>query len=674
LHHSSGARPVGHQLGWAVALVTALVASSCASGGSDVFAPQSSVVPVGSPAVTAGPEPGLDTAPGSFIAIVTDAGGSPVPWPEIDGEVGDGEGQVSGASNPSGWYEVSAPGYATTFAKPMVNSGGFDILDVELTLSSSPLVIDGAVQEITMADGALVAVPAGALPVDAWLTVTEIPARHLSAPWAPVDNGNRTRIFSFVATDADGENIQPSQALNLRLDDVASLGGVSGLATFDPDAGRWVASGDCTEAGAAVECAVEHFSLSTAAGGQPYGSPPGPNEGSGDPRADSQARSEDAQQSLDDENERNSEEFPARIKGLLDAAASAAKSNPSRVTKDRLASMIVVANTYDVETAAAVSSLGAAYKAVALSVINPAKSAKKPRCAYRAPLVGVVAEGETIASVGADTSSKQQAVDLLVEIELECRYLWMGTIEYRFPAPERWEIYSVITSGADYEDRGIDQWVETASVLIVVDPDTGQLQGRVTVDPSFVPLRFRIDMNTPDEICPGEFWDDVTVEGVGSSEPRIGSGDVADLIRRAASGAAQIALEFDGSYDEPRFSVSEPRLLGDSGVRIQTRFDIYSVVVPCENISGSSVDDVSVLEPYTTQLVDGFGFLSPVEPKVTLNEMLNSAQRTEPDGRIVIEGRRELSVEMDLMVPFQEGTVRWRFETESVFEGYGGEG
>jgi hypothetical protein len=681
MNHSSVSVVARYRRALALALTLTLVASACSGDTTDVQ-PSTDAVDSGSGSVesSGGRQPpedadisaetGSGSVAESFIANVTSADGSPVRWPEIEGEIGDSDGQVTGPSDPSGWYEVRAPGHATTYARPVVSIGGFDILDVELTPLAFPLVIGADAQLIAMDDGVSVTVPAGALPTDTWLTVTELPARHLSAPWAPVEGGYRTRIFSFEATREDGSEVQPTEALTLRLDDDSSLGGVTSLATFDPGSGRWVRSGDCVESGVGVECAVSHFSLSTPVGGGPYTVPSGPEGGSGGAEADSQAGAEEAQQTIDGE-ESGSEEFRGRLQSLLESAVVAARSAPSRATKDRLASMITVGNAYGIDTAAATGALGAAYEAVSSEVIDGAQQAKKPRCEYFAPLTGVVAEGEILSSLGVSPTRQAAAVELLTEIEIECRYLWTGTIEYRFPAPEQWEIFSAVAPGARYEDRGIDQWVETASVMITVDPESGQLEGRVTDVPSFVPLRFRLDMNTPGQPCQGEYWQDYTVEGVGSGQPRVGTGDVPDLMRRAASGAVSIPLEFDGFYEAPQFSVSPPRLAGDSSVRVQTQLDINTFIVPCENLSDSMVDDDFVIEPYTTQLIDGFGFLSPVEPRVTLNEMLNSAPRTEPDGRIVIEGRRELSVGMDLAVPFQEGTVTWRFTTDSVFEGYG---
>ncbi len=458
----------------------------------------------------------------------------------------------------------------------------------------------------------------------------------------------------------------------------SALGGVTALATFDPDAGRWLESGACVESGAALDCTVDHFSVNTPVAGEPYPpepAPPGSDDEGSAAEQEAQERAEQAQQEADEAAEREAEERPGRVKDLLDAAASAARANPSRATKDRLATMIVIAGDYDIDTGAAVAALGAAYEQVASGVVEGARQAKKPRCEYIAPLVGVVAEAQLVSSLGASTNGQQAAIDLLAEIEIECRNFWTGTIEYRFPAPERWEIYSLITPGpgALYEDRGIDEWVERAFVTIYVDPDSGQLEGRVMDAPAFVPLRFRLDLNTPDQPCPIDTWEDFTVEGVGAGQSDVGSGDVSDLVTRAASGAVLIPLEFDGFYEPPQFSVSQPRLTGDPGLRIQTQVDVYIFIVPCEALSDSVVDDEYSVEPYTTQLIDGFGILSPVEPRVTLSDMLNSPARTEPDGRIVIEGRQELSVGLDLVVPFQRGTVTWKFSTESRFEGYGAE-
>jgi len=417
---------------------------------------------------------------------------------------------------------------------------------------------------------------------------------------------------------------------------------------------------------------MPHFSLSTPVGGQP--SPPPTNQDS-DSSSDTQAsqdQAEQTQETLDDDTN-TTDETASRLQDLLGEAVGAARSNPSLATKDRLASTIVVADAFGVDTSAAVDALGTAYDTVATKVINSARQAKKPRCSYISSLSGVVAEGELIASMGADTSPKKDAVDLLSEIEIECRQFWTGTIQYRFAAPDQWEIYSAgsPTDGAQYQDRGIDVWEETASVTMAVDPDSGQLQGVVSDFPNFVPLRFRLDLNVAGQPCPGDYFDEITVEGVGSGQPRIGSGEVSDLLERAASGTVQIPLEFDGTYQSQQFSVSQPHLVGESGLRIQTQFDINSYIVPCQNISDSSVDEDFIVEPYTTQFVDGFGFLNPVEPTVTLDEMLQSPQRIEPDGRVVIEGRRKLSIALGLTVPFKEGMLTWRFTTDSLFENYG---
>jgi hypothetical protein len=613
-----------------------------------------------------------------FLANVTGSGGRPVTWPEIDGQRGDDQGQVTGTAAPSGWYEVSAPGHATTYARPVVSVAGYDLLDVELTPLGRPVVIGGESQRIGLGDGAAVTVPAGALPGGTWLTVTELPARHLSAPWAPVDGGHRTRVFSFESSAPDGSAVQPVSPLTLHLDDADQLGGVTALATFDRDAGRWVESGACTESAGVLDCDVVHFSLSTPVGGQPYPSDP-PDDGADTDEQQSQEQAEQDQAEQDrrrDEQEQQQiEDFPERVRESLDAATNAARSNPTRATKDRLATMIVVASDYDIDTGPAIEQLGAAYQQVAAEIVDTASRAERPRCDQMPALAGVIAEGEIIATIGASVSGQQAAIDLLAEIELECRYYWTGTVEYRFPAPPRWEIYSLITPGpgALYEDRGIDEWRESAYVTINIDPESGQLEGNVNVATAFVPLRFRLDLNSDADVCPIESWEDFIVEGIGSDQPGVSSGETQDLITRAASGTALIPLEFDGFYEPPQFSLSPPRLAGESGIRIQTQVDVHVYIVPCESLSDSVVGE-DVVEPYTTQLIDGFEFLSPVVPKVTLEEMLNAPSRTEPDGRIVIEGRRDLEVTMDLIVPFQQGTVTWKFSTQSVYEGFEGAG
>jgi len=696
MNHNSDSYFAKHGRTLAMLAAATLVASSCAGGGP---APGSAASPppagggstttavagTGSEIADAGAQPpatasgdgsastSLGEGADRFIATVTAADGSPVRWPEIGGSTGDTLGQVTGAADPSGWYEVKAPGYATTYAKPVVTVGGYDLLDVELTPASTPILIIDEDQELDLADGAHVLVPSGALPPGTWLTVTELPARHLSAPWAPVDGGHRSRVFSFESTAADGSFVQPSSPLTLRIDDAEAFGGATTLATFDAAVGRWTTSAECATAGTAIDCAVPHFSMSTPAGAQPYPSDPPPASSEDDlanAQQDAQDRAEEAQGQRDAQAEQASEDYPNQLKQLLDDAAAAARSNPSRATKDRLASAIAVAEQFDLDTSAAVDALGAAYKSVAGKVIDAERNGNKPRCEFLAPLQGVVAEGEMISSVGADVSPMQDALDLLVEIEIECRNLWTGTIEYRFPAPARWEIYSAMTAGpgAVYVDRGIDDWVETAGVMMTVDPESGRLSGRVTDFPDFVPLRFRLDQNVDGQTCPGDYWEDFTVEGVGAGVPRISSGEVPDLLQRAASGTVQIPLEFDGTYVAPLFSVSQPHLVSDPGLRVQTQTDVSTYIVPCQAISDSTVEEDFVVEPYTTQLVDGFGIMSPVEPNVTLNEMLQSQPRTDPDGRVVIEGRRDLTVGLDIAVPFKEATVSWKFSTESSFE------
>lgn len=690
--------PTSRSIGASAALVLAAVGCS---GGSDPVSDDQRVVASSEATVTAGaaaPDPaneadsgesvstaaptGDDTGVGEataqpaerFLATVTGVGGRPVAWPEVDGRRGDAHGQATGPAGPSGWYEVSAPGHATTYARPVASVAGYDMLDVELTPLGQPVVIGGEPQRIDLGAGAVVAVPGGALPEGTWLTITELPARHLSAPWAPVDGGHRTRVFSFESSAPDGSVVQPTAPLTLHLDDANELGGVTALATFDRDAGRWVESGVCTESAGALDCDVAHFSLSTPVGDQPYPSdPPDEQADTDEQQSQDQAERDQAERDRrrDKEEQQQIEDVPERVRESLDSATDSARSNPSRATKDRLATAIVVAREFDVDTGVAVEQLGTAYQQVASETVDTASRAERPRCDQMSALAGVIAEGEIIASIGGSVSGQQAAIDLLAEIELECRHYWTGTVEYRFPAPPRWEIYSLITPGpgALYEDRGIDEWRETAFVTINVDPESGQLEGRVSVAPAFVPLRFRLDLNSPDDVCSIESWEDFIVEGIGSDQPGLSSGEPQDLVSRAASSAKLIPLVFDGFYEAPQFSLSQPRLTGDSGIRIQTQIDIHTYIVPCESISNSVVGDEFV-EPYTTQLVDGFEFLSPVVPKVTLEEMLNGPSRTEPDGRIVIEGRRDLEVTMDLIVPFQRGTVTWTFSTQSLFEGF----
>ena len=678
---SGGSEPVSDDPGIAV-IESTVVADSAADP--EIEADTDSTDP-GEPASGVGPavddtgagEPPVQPAE-RFLANVTDAGGRPVAWAEVDGQRGDDQGQVTGPAGPLGWYEVSAAGHATTYARPVVTVAGYDMLDVELTPLGQPVVIGGEPHRIELGNGAAVTVPAGALPEGTWLTVTELPARHLSAPWAPVDGGHRTRVFSFESSATDGSVVQPTAPLTLHLGDATELGGVTASATFDPDAGRWVESGVCTESADALDCSVTHFSLWTPIGGQPYSSDSSDEQADTDEQqSQDQAEQNQAEQDqqAEDEAQQNIEDLPERIRESLDAATDSARSNPSRATKDRLAVMIVAARDYDIDTGAAIEQLGDSYQKVAAEIVDTASGAKRPRCDQMPALAGVIAEGEIIASIGASASGQQAAIDLLAEIELECRYYWTGTVEYRFPAPPRWEIYSMITPGpgALYEDRGIDEWRETAFVTINVDPESGQLEGSVSVAPAFVPLRFRLDLNSPNDVCAIESWEDFIVEGIGSDQPGVSSGDTQDLITRSASGAALIPLEFDGFYEAPQFSLSQPRLAGESGIRIQTQIDVHTYVVPCESLSDSVVGEEFV-EPYTTQLIDGFEFLSPVVPKVTLEEMLNSPSRTEPDGRIVIEGRRDLEVTLDLIVPFQQGTVTWNFSTQSVYEGFDGAG
>lgn len=610
-----------------------------------------------------GDEPTTAEPPEHFLANVMTSDGVPVPWPAVDGWRGDAYGQSVGRAVETGWYEIDAPGFAPIYASPVVSMGGVDLLDVELTRDGATAIIGTDALEVPVGAGVTVEVPAGALDPGTVLTVTELPARRRSAPVAPVDGGHRTRIFSFESVGADGATVQPSAPLLLHIDDSGELGEVTHLATFDPATARWATSGDCGADGPALTCEVTHFSMST---------PVGDGSGAGgEPDGDDGGETDDAMEEmlalLEDQGDAATEELTE----VLDAATAAARSG-GRAAKDRLMAAIVWAETFGIETTAARAVLADAYARIAKDVVEQAASAQRPRCEWLGPLAAVLAQGHMVSALGERAEGYEAARELLAQIEIECRVSWSGTIEYSFPVPERWEIYSLITPGpgALYQDRGgVNEWREAAYVTIAVDPDSGQLAGTIRVAPQFVPLRFHLDNSSPDDVCPGEYWQEFTVEGIGSDRAGVGDADdLVSVIRRSMGGTGIIGLEFDGFYEAPDFNVSTPRIVDDPGLRIQTQHDLVSYVVPCEQISGSSVDDEFAVDPYTTQLLEGFDpYLSPVSPKVTLQDMLDAPARELPNGQIVIEGRRDLVVEIDLSVPFRQGVVEWRFETSTLF-------
>jgi hypothetical protein len=231
----------------------------------------------------------------TLMASVTDPDGVPIVGALVgDSEFTGADGVVMGAIQPatSGWYSVSAPGYAQEYIKPLGSYQGKTSFATRLT----PV---GSIQSWTMAAATPVTVIVGEVPdpvlsvafgatafsSDVTLSVTMLDPVRTNTTLAALDTMETlyiTHPFEVRAQDNNGQDQQMAagESAQVTISDNGDMGAVPRLFWFNPDTGIWQEqlSAGCTRLDAThVQCLLSHFSQHGGASSSPPASAP-PND------------------------------------------------------------------------------------------------------------------------------------------------------------------------------------------------------------------------------------------------------------------------------------------------------------------------------------------------------------------------------------------------------------
>jgi len=228
----------------------------------------------------------------TVMASVTDADGEPIAGALVGGsETTGSDGIVMGAPLPeaSGWYSISASGYAQEYVKPSGSFQGKTTFAVRLTpvdvLYSWTLT---ATKPVTLTVGDVLAPDlsvefgTSAFSSDVTLSVTVLDPVKTHTTLAALDTPDTlyiTHPFEIRAQDNAGQDQQMAvgQTAQVTIADNGDMGVTPRLFWFDPDAGIWKEQTDaaCVRSDAThVQCQISHFSQHGGASDTPPASNP----------------------------------------------------------------------------------------------------------------------------------------------------------------------------------------------------------------------------------------------------------------------------------------------------------------------------------------------------------------------------------------------------------------
>jgi len=228
----------------------------------------------------------------SVMASVTDTDGVPIRGAKVgDNGLTGTDGIVMADTQPttSGWYRISAPGYAQEYLKPLGSYQGITAFTTRLT----PV---GTLQDWKLAAAAAVTLNVGdpsapalsislgpsAFSSDVTLSATMLEPLKTRTTLAPLDTTDPlyiTQPFEIRALDANGEDLQlaAGETATITIMDNGDMGSTPRLFWFNPDTGTWeeeLSAGCIRSDSTHVQCTVAHFSHHGGAGDTPPPSSP----------------------------------------------------------------------------------------------------------------------------------------------------------------------------------------------------------------------------------------------------------------------------------------------------------------------------------------------------------------------------------------------------------------
>ena len=291
----------------------------------------------------------------TVMASVTDPDGVPITGAAVgDSGFTGSDGVFMGATLPtdSGWYSVSASGFAQKYVKPRGSIQGKSAFAVRLTpVDTLYSWTTSAAVPVTVSVGDALAptlsadFSATAFSSDVTLSVTVLDPVKTHTTLAALDTSEAlyiTHPFEIRALDSVGQDQQMAagEVAQVTIGDNGDMGAEPRLFWFNPDSSIWQEelAADCARLDAThVQCQVSHFSQYGGASGSPPPSPV-PNDPYSAAR-DSNQEFKDWAESGDTENGMSESLLDAMTSELI-AVIAWAKSHPSEEAKTLLLNTI----------------------------------------------------------------------------------------------------------------------------------------------------------------------------------------------------------------------------------------------------------------------------------------------------------------------------------------------
>lgn len=583
------------------------------------------------------------------VGLVLDTSGQPVDNAVLGGGdiVSDVDGGAAGTLNQSafsGWTKVSAPGYATAYAKPTGKAinGRHVFNEIRLTPIADTVIHDTSADDTLMTGsasdpGVKAVLGAGLFAQDG--VVVQLAAMDPStvgpayAPLSDKADLHLNKAFFLAARDGNGNKVPFATGASVKatIRDDGSLESQFELASFNAEKGTWdVVANACQRADKNhLQCTVPHFSTWGLFGAD---SPP--------PSGDAYQQAYEGLRAAIQRMARHPNPnggFPQYVSDaaakLGQAALDYAAGHSTVRAIQRLLTAAVAANLVEMRQLGAklFDAAGAIESKRAQALLNNTK-----QCARVRPLAYMATQALTLGDSGVGNA----LTNLIYKFLTEC-HVWSGTISYTFTMPSTWPTLTTL------QVSGPHLWKEIHKLNFDLNPKTNQLQGDDVVRTQFGKVGFKRD-----------------------DGPTCGGTATTLLEAYADPDPGYIYLTFDGTYDptKKQFVVNTPAVTAPPAA---AKFKVSPINLflhlhhdDWSSVSGSCIatpvdSTTKTIRGYTSMLAGSF-MGAPQGPSIT--EMMNSVATHQTSDYTIIEGWRIFNVNAAPgILPLQMVAVRWNF-------------
>lgn len=452
----------------------------------------------------------------TVMASVTDADGLPIRGAKVgDNGLTGSDGIVMADTQPtaSGWYRISAPGYAEEYLKPIGSHQGITAFATRLTpvdtlqdwslAAATPVTLtvgDPAAPDLSLS------LSASAFTSDVTLSATVLDPLKTRTTLAALDTTDPlyiTQPFEIRALDANGEDLQlaSGETATVSIIDNGDMGTTPRLFWFNPDTGTWEEelTAGCTRADSThVQCTISHFSQHGGASDTPPSSSPPDDPDS------AQRKSE---QELNEWGESGDTSGPMP-ESLLDAltneiiaAVNWANGHPSEEAKTLLVNTIarmqlLVYDSYNHQDSNGViwdtSDLYNAIEGVITKLANP--HIQNPQCINFEKIMNLAAQ----ASIFGPENIKESLFSIFHQLAKQCNVI-QGRIEYSLVLASDIGWPGLGVYSANPRESGASYWTEYNDINLAIhvndQGDAVEVDGNVLVETDFTRVVYRKEVN-----------------------------------------------------------------------------------------------------------------------------------------------------------------------------------